>query len=93
MIAIIVGIPAGLLIGSSQKIYGSVRLVIEFLRPIPPIAVLPLAVLLYGSGIEMKIYLVAFSAFWIILFQTLYGVLDVDPVAKDTVRSLSLIHI
>ncbi|WP_169304069.1 ABC transporter permease [Arthrobacter sp. CAU 1506] len=90
LIAITVGVPTGMLIGSSQRVYGSLRLVIEFLRPIPPIAVLPLAVLLYGSGIQMKIYLVAFSAFWIVLFQTLYGVRDVDPVARDTVRAYGL---
>lgn len=90
LIAVVAGIPAGLLIGSNKRIYGTVRLVIEFLRPIPPIAILPLAILLYGSGMQMKIFLVAFSAFWIILFQTIYGLRDVDPVARDSVRAYGL---
>lgn len=89
-IATLVGIPAGILIGSSRLAYRLVRLIIEFLRPIPPVAVLPLAVLLWGTGIEMKAYLVAIAAFFPILYQALYGVQDVDPVARDTVRAYGL---
>jgi ABC-type nitrate/sulfonate/bicarbonate transport system permease component len=88
--ALVLALPLGIVVGSARPVYRSVRLLIDFLRPIPPVAVLPLAVLLYGTGTEMKVYLVAFSAFWPILFQTLYGVQDVDPVARDTVRAYGL---
>ena len=60
---------------------------IEFLRPIPSVALIPLAVLIYGSGLESKVFLAAFAATWPLLMQTLYGVQDVDPVATDTARS------
>ena len=60
---------------------------IEFLRPIPSVALIPLAVLVYGSGLESKVFLAAFAATWPLLMQTLYGVQDVDPVATDTARS------
>lgn len=89
-LAVAVGVPLGIVVGSRHGLYRSVRMVVDFLRPIPPVAVLPLAVLLYGTGTEMKVYLVAFSALWPILFQTLYGVQDVDPVARDTVRAYGL---
>lgn len=89
-IAVAVGIPVGLVIGSTTAVYRSVRLIVEFLRPIPPVAILPLAVLLYGSGMQMKVFLVAFSAFWLVLFQTIYGVRDVDPVTRDSVRAYGL---
>lgn len=90
LLAVGAGLPLGILVGSSRPIYRSIRLVVDFLRPIPPVTILPLAVLLVGTGTQMKVYLVAFSAFFPILFQTLYGVQDVDPVARDTVRSYGL---
>jgi len=60
---------------------------IEFLRPVPSVALIPLAILIYGTGMETKVFLAAFAAFWQLLVQVLYGVQDVDPVATDTARS------
>lgn len=80
------GIIAGLIIGSIRFIERSLRVIIEVIRPIPPIAILPLVVLLLGSGMSMKIYLVMFAAFFPVLIQTIYGVQDVDPVMRDTAR-------
>jgi ABC-type nitrate/sulfonate/bicarbonate transport system permease component len=86
-IAAAIAIPAGIVIGSSRLLYRSLRAVIEFLRPIPSVALVPLAVLIYGSGLESKVFLAAFASTWPLLMQTLYGVQDVDPVATDTARS------
>lgn len=83
-------IPIGILIGSSRLLYRATRVVIEFLRPIPSVALIPLAVLIYGTGLESKVFLAAFAAFWPLLIQTLYGVQDVDPVATDTARAYGL---
>lgn len=89
-IAALLGIPLGMLIGSVEPVYRSVRAVIEFLRPIPSVALIPAAVLIFGIGMGMKIFLVAFAAFWPILFQAIYGVQDVDPGAKETARAYGL---
>jgi ABC-type nitrate/sulfonate/bicarbonate transport system permease component len=89
-IAAALAIPLGILIGSSATAYRSVRFVIEFLRPIPSVALVPLAVLIYGVGLESKVFLAAFASFWPLFVQTLYGVRDVDPVATDTARSFGL---
>jgi ABC-type nitrate/sulfonate/bicarbonate transport system permease component len=89
-IAIALGIPLGLLIGSSRWAYRALRVPIEFLRPIPSVALIPLAVLIYGQGLQSKIFLAAFASFWPLLIQTIYGVQDVDPVATDTARSFGL---
>jgi ABC-type nitrate/sulfonate/bicarbonate transport system permease component len=86
-LAALIAVPAGIVIGSSRLLYRSLRAVIEFLRPIPSVALIPLAVLIYGSGLESKVFLAAFAATWPLLMQTLYGVQDVDPVATDTARS------
>ncbi|MFJ6087277.1 ABC transporter permease [Streptomyces sp. NPDC092369] len=63
---------------------------IEFLRPIPSVALIPLAVLLYGSELRSVLLLVVYAAFWQVLVQVLYGVQDVDPVADETARSYGL---
>jgi ABC-type nitrate/sulfonate/bicarbonate transport system permease component len=86
-IALLIAVPAGIVIGSGRLLYRSLRAVIEFLRPIPSVALIPLAVLVYGSGLESKVFLAAFAATWPLLMQTLYGVQDVDPIATDTARS------
>ena len=63
---------------------------IEFLRPIPSVALIPLAVLLYGSELRSVLLLVVYASFWQVLIQVLYGVQDVDPVAEETARSYGL---
>ncbi|MDX6363466.1 MAG: hypothetical protein QOC85_2476, partial [Streptomyces sp.] len=81
-LAIAVG--AGLVVGVLVSVVPYLREVtastIEFLRPIPSVALIPLAVLLYGSGLRSVLLLVVYASFWQILIQVLYGVQDVDPV-------------
>ncbi len=69
---------------------GQARALVEFLRPIPSVALIPLAILLFGQGLQLKTSLIAYASFWPLLFNTVYGVQDVDPIAKDTARSFGL---
>jgi ABC-type nitrate/sulfonate/bicarbonate transport system permease component len=89
-LAIVVAIPLGILVGTTTPVYRSLRLLIDFLRPIPSIAVIPLFIIIFGINLELKTYLVAIGAFWPLFFQTMYGVQDVDPVARDTARAYGL---
>lgn len=89
-IAIIFAVPVGIVIGSNRTLYRAVRPLIEFLRPIPSVALIPLAILVYGTGLQSKVFLVVYASFWPLLIQTLYGVRDVDPVAVDTARAFGL---
>jgi ABC-type nitrate/sulfonate/bicarbonate transport system permease component len=86
-IAAALAIPLGIVIGSSRLLYRAARGLIEFLRPIPSVALIPLAILIYGTGLQSKVFLAAFASFWQLIVATLYGVQDVDPVATDTARS------
>lgn len=86
-ISIAGGVVLGLVIGSSPFLRKSTHSTIEFLRPIPSVALIPLAVLLFGLRLESELLLIVYACFWIILIQVLYGVADVDKVADDTVRS------
>ncbi len=86
-IATAVAVPAGVLLGSVPALRTATRSLVEFLRPIPPVAMIPLAILLFGGGAQMKLVLIVYAAVWPILFNTVYALQDVDPVAKDTVRA------
>jgi ABC-type nitrate/sulfonate/bicarbonate transport system permease component len=88
--ALVIALPLGIAIGSVFLLFMSTRTIVEFLRPVPSVALIPLAVLVFGAGIESKWFLAAFAATWPILLQTLYGVRDVDPVAMETARSFGI---
>src|SRR6266511_2369691 len=53
-------------------------------------AAVPAGILLVGQGLQLKTSLIAYASFWPLLFNTVYGVQDVDPIAKDTARSFGL---
>ncbi len=80
----------GLVIGSSHFLRQATHSTIEFLRPIPSVALIPLAVLLFGVSLKSTLLLVVYASFWQVLIQVLYGVTDVDVVASNTARSYGL---
>jgi NitT/TauT family transport system permease protein len=89
-LATAIAIPLGVFLGSSWRGYLASTAAIEFLRPIPSVALIPLAILLVGRGLDMKVLLVAYASVWPILFNTIYGVREVDPLARDTGRVYGL---
>jgi ABC-type nitrate/sulfonate/bicarbonate transport system permease component len=84
------GIPLGILAGTSTAVFRSVRFLVDFLRPIPSIAILPLLILVLGIAMPVKIVMAAVAAFFPLFFATMYGVQDVDPVTHDTAVSYRL---
>jgi ABC-type nitrate/sulfonate/bicarbonate transport system permease component len=86
-IATVAGLVLGMVIGSVRLLREATASTIEFLRPIPPVALIPLAVLTLGTGRESTLLLVVYATFWQVLIQVLYGVRDIDPVARDTARA------
>lgn len=90
VISVVLGVAAGLLVGQSDLAYRSTRVLVEFLKPIPPIVILPLLVLVLGPTGDMGIFLVAFGGVFPLITQTAHGVHDVDPVAAETARSFRL---
>jgi NitT/TauT family transport system permease protein len=85
-IAIVVAVPLGLVLGSSRRSYAAAAAAIDFLRPIPSVALIPLAILVFGRGLDMKVALIVYASSWPILFNAIYGVRQVDPVATETAR-------
>ncbi len=89
-IASCAGIVVGVVVSIVPYLRDATASTIEFLRPIPSVALIPLAVLLYGTELKSVLLLVVYASFWQVLIQTLYGVRDVDPVAQETARSYGL---
>jgi len=88
--AILLAVPAGILLGSSRLAAQAFRVPIEFMRPIPSAVLIPLLFLTLGINLKSEVFLAAFGAFWPLLVQTMYGVRDVDPVLIDTGRSFGV---
>lgn len=89
-LASVIGVTAGLVLGSSRWAYEASSALIEFLRPIPAVALVPLAILMFGTSTTMKFMLVLYAALWPIMLNTLYGAREIDPVTRETARTFRL---
>ncbi|MBL5972238.1 MAG: ABC transporter permease subunit [Candidatus Leucobacter sulfamidivorax] len=87
LIAVLLALVLGIVIGSLPLVREFSESTIEFLRPIPSVALIPIAVILFGNQMQSTLILVVYAAFWQMLVQVIAGVQDVDPVAHDTARS------
>jgi len=90
LISVVGGVVLGVVIGAVPFLRAATASTIEFLRPIPSVALIPLAVVLLGTGMDSTLLLVVYASFWQVLVQVLHGVADVDPVAKETAHSYRL---
>lgn len=87
VIAIVIAVPAGLLLGSIPGLRVATRAIVELLRPIPSVALIPAAIVMIGGGPETKITLAIYASVWPILFNTIYALDEIDPLLLDTARS------
>jgi ABC-type nitrate/sulfonate/bicarbonate transport system permease component len=94
LLGMIIVVSLGLVIGTILAFNGfaqrSAAPVIETFKAIPAIAILPLVILIAGSTLPMKVFLVCFAAFWPFLIQVIYGVRSMDPIVLDTARALGI---
>lgn len=89
-ISLVIGGILGLAIGSNRWALESTRFVVDFLRSVPAVTLIPLALLLYGASLKMKLTIIVFGCTWDMLVQALYAARQVDPVALDTLRAFNL---
>jgi ABC-type nitrate/sulfonate/bicarbonate transport system permease component len=88
--AAVLAIVIGSALASHDTAFRSAATVIEIFKAIPAIAILPLVILVLGSTLEMKVFLIAFGAFWPLVIQVVYGVRSMDPTVDDTARALGV---
>lgn len=89
-IATVAGTTLGAIVGMVPFLRRATHTVVEFLRPIPSVALIPLAILVFGLQIQAALVIIVYASFWQIFVQVLYGVADIDTVARDTARSFGL---
>lgn len=90
VLAATVFIPLGILMGLFDAVRDALEVSVEMLRPVPPPVVIPAAMLFFGLGDEMKIFVIFFSCAWPILLNTLDGVRNIDRVLLYTARTFGL---
>lgn len=90
MIATVLGIGAGVAIGTTPWLERSTRLIVDFGRSFPQIALLPIFLMMFGATSTMKIVLVSIACFFPVLLQTIYGARQLHETLADTVRAYRL---
>jgi ABC-type nitrate/sulfonate/bicarbonate transport system permease component len=92
-LAVVVGISFGLLLGASSAVRRWSLATIEVLRPMPAIAFVPVALLLFGFSIEMELMVIILPSLWPVLINTMGGVTGVHARLADVSRTLQLSRI
>jgi ABC-type nitrate/sulfonate/bicarbonate transport system permease component len=85
--AAVLGVGLGLVMGRWQGVYELFEPVVEFARPMPPVALIPVLILVLGIGDEMKIAIVLFASIFPVLLNTIDGVRGVHPTLLDVART------
>jgi NitT/TauT family transport system permease protein len=85
-----IGLILGILLGSSAVADRLMEFSVESLRPIPSVALIPVAMLIFGFGFRMEIAIVSFASFWPVLILTRNAVANVDVALYDVARVLRL---
>jgi len=87
-IAALLAMPLGLLMGWSPGLLRMIRPLFELVRPIPPLAWIPIAILWFGIGIKSAAFIIFLGAFFPILLNTISGVLSIHPILIEAARTL-----
>jgi ABC-type nitrate/sulfonate/bicarbonate transport system permease component len=85
-IAVVVAVAVGVPLGLSRTARRAASPIVEFLRAIPPPALLPPAIVIVGIGNSMKVLIIAFVCVWPVLLNTIDGIRGIDPTLNDTTR-------
>jgi sulfonate transport system permease protein len=90
MLASLIGVALGALIGVSATARAWLQPMLEFIRPLPASAVMPVAIALFGLSPTMVLAVIAFGALWPVLLATVHGFASVEPRLEEVARVLRL---
>ncbi|MDD5223010.1 MAG: ABC transporter permease [bacterium] len=88
VIALALALPLGFLAGWSPGFHRALNPIVNLIRPIPPLAWIPVAVIWFGIGLKSSSFLIALGIFFPVLLNTISGVRGVNPVYLDAARTL-----
>jgi len=90
LLAAVLAVLAGILLGYFRFLHGLLATLIELLRPMPSVAIIPVAILLLGIGDGMIVSVTVYASLWPILINTIDGVRNIDHTLVDTGRTFGL---
>ncbi len=90
LLASLLGIALGALVGSSATARAWLQPTLEFIRPLPASAVMPLAISIFGLSASMVLAVVAFGAMWPVLLATVHGLASVHDRLREVSAALQL---
>lgn len=90
LLASATGVALGALIGVSNRAREWLQPTLEFIRPLPASAVLPLAIAIFGLSAKMVLIVVAFGSMWPVLLATIHGFASVDPRLDEVAQALEM---
>jgi NitT/TauT family transport system permease protein len=88
IIAQLIGIPLGLLMAMNRFSFGTIFPIIEILRPIPPVAWIPVAIVFWPTREQSILFIIFLGAFWIVLINTMGGASNVERFYRRAALSL-----
>jgi ABC-type nitrate/sulfonate/bicarbonate transport system permease component len=86
LLTVVLAVPVGLLLGSIPAVRTATEVLVEMLRPIPAVALIPLCLVMLGGGAQTKIVLAVFAGMWPLMFNVLAAVRGIDPLWIDSAR-------
>ena len=89
-VASLAGVALGALIGSSAAAQAYLGPTLEFLRPLPASAIVPVAISLFGLTSQMAVGVIAFGSIWPVLLAAVHGFASVEPTLREVERALGL---
>jgi ABC-type nitrate/sulfonate/bicarbonate transport system permease component len=90
LLAAVIAVSAGVALGYFRFAHSFLEMLIEFLRPMPSVAIIPVAILLLGIGDSMIVAVTVYASMWPILVNTIDGVRRIERTLIDTGRTFGL---
>jgi ABC-type nitrate/sulfonate/bicarbonate transport system permease component len=90
LLAAVTAVSLGVVLGYFRSLYSWFEMLIEFLRPMPSVAIIPVAILVLGIGDSMIVAVTVYASMWPILINTIDGVRHIDSTLIDTGRTFGL---
>jgi ABC-type nitrate/sulfonate/bicarbonate transport system permease component len=91
-LAVVAGVSIGTVLGLARRLAGYVDPILHFLRAAPGPALLPVFMVIFGIGSDMKIFFIAFGSVWPVLLNTIDGVRSVERAHLDTASAFKIGH-
>lgn len=87
-LVVLTAVPLGIAMGWSARFNRYLEMLIELLRPIPPLAWIPISILWFGIGLTQNLFIIMIGVFFPVLLNTIHGVKGIDPVLIRAARNL-----